>query len=181
MNRYHSLAIVLHWSMAAGFLFMLGSGLYMVNAQMPKAEQFQLYQTHKAAGVVMLVAILLRIALRFFVKPPALPQALPEKEQKLAKIGHIGLYLLLFAIPMAGWVMVSASPFGLPTFVFVDWIKWPHIPGIAKNKPVEAAAKLAHWYLVLLMVAFLFAHIGAVIWHHKQQGINLLKRMWWKQ
>lgn len=158
---------------------MLISGLIMVNADLPRADQFQLYQTHKAAGVVMLVAIFLRVAIRLWCKPPVLPSTIPPKEKSLATLGHIGLYTMLLAIPISGWVMVSASPFGLPTFVFVDWLKWPHIPGIAKNKPIESWAKLAHWYLVLTMGLMLLAHIGAVIWHKRSQGINLLQRMWW--
>ncbi|MFC3094395.1 cytochrome b [Alteromonas sediminis] len=179
MNRYPSVVILLHWTMAAGFIFMLASGLYMVNADISKAEQFQLYQTHKSAGVVMLVAILIRIAVKVFASSPELPSAIPAEERKLAKLGHLALYLLLLAIPFAGWIMVSASPFGLPTFVFVDWLKWPHFPGVSKNKSVEEVAKLAHLYLVIIMIAVLLTHIGALFWHKKKQGILLLNRMWW--
>lgn len=180
IERYHSLAIALHWAMALGLLFMLASGLFMANADIPKADQFRLYQLHKAAGVVMLVAIFTRLLIRVFTHRPALPAQMPANQQKLAELGHVGLYALLVSIPLAGWVMVSASPFGLPTFVFVDWLKWPHIPGIARNKEIEAIAKAAHWYLGLTLMLMLTVHIGAVFLHKQKQGINLIKRMWWK-
>ncbi len=180
-GRYHSLAICLHWLMALGLVFMVVSGLYMVNFDMPRADQFKLYQTHKAAGVLMLVAIVMRIVVRVFSKQPVLPPSIPQAEQRLAKLGHVALYCLLVAVPVAGWVMVSASPFGLPTFVFVDWLKWPHIPGIERNKEVESLAKAAHWYFALAMMLFVAAHVCAVIWHKKKQGINLVKRMWWSK
>lgn len=179
--RYHSATIVLHWAMAVGFLFMLGSGLYMVNGDLSRADQFQLYQTHKAAGVVMLVALVVRICIRFLTRQPALPQSIPQQERRLAKLGHSALYVMLLAIPVTGWIMVSASPFGLPTFVFVDWLKWPHIPGLAKNEVVEDIARAAHWYIVVTMIFMLIAHIGAVVMHKYKHNVSLLKRMWWSK
>lgn len=181
LSRYHGLAIVLHWAMALGLLFMIGSGLYMVNADIPKADQFKLYQIHKAAGVVILLAFILRLLNRTLFKPPPLPASIPQAEQRLAKLGHVGLYFLMFLVPFSGWVMVSASPFGLPTFVFVDWIKWPHIPGIARNKEIESLANSVHWYGFIAVTVFVVTHIGAVVWHRKKQGTNLLGRMWWRK
>lgn len=177
--RYHTLTIILHWGMALGIVFMLGSGLYMVNGDLPKAQQFDLYQIHKASGVLILWALLLRIVLRFIVPRPSLPDSIPLNQQRHAKFGHVALYSALFAIVIAGWAMVSASPFGLPTYVFFDWLKWPHIPGIARNKTVESAANAVHWYGALTLIALLCAHIGAVVLHKVKHSENLLKRMWW--
>ena len=177
--RYHTLAIVLHWTMAAGIVFMVGSGWYMVNGELSKAEQFDLYQIHKASGVIMLLAFILRVITRFTAKYPSLPDHFPAQQQKMASLGHFLLYCLLLVIPVAGWAMVSASPFGLPTFVFFDWLKWPHIPGIARNKEIEAIAKSVHWYAVVSLLAVLSAHIGAVVLHKLKHHENLLKRMWW--
>ena len=70
VQRYHSLSIVLHWSMALALLFMFASGLYMVNADISKAEQYQLFQIHKASGVVVLWALMLRVAVRVFTHAP---------------------------------------------------------------------------------------------------------------
>lgn len=178
-KRYHTLAIVMHWLMALGFLAMVGSGWYMVNMDMNKATQFDLYQIHKAGGVVMLWSIVLRLLIRWLTKPPPLPAAIPNKQHRVAKLGHIGLYVGLLVIPLAGWVMVSSSPFGLPTFVFFDWLKWPHIPGIARNKEVQSIASAVHWYTVLVMLLLLAGHIGAVYIHKIKHNIALIKRMWW--
>lgn len=178
-NRYHSLSIVLHWSIALGLLFMFASGLYMVYADISKADQYKLFQIHKAAGVIMLWAILLRVGVKIFVKAPAEPTEFNQNDIQKAKLGHIGLYCVLVVMPLSGWVMVSASPFGLPTFVFVDWIKWPHIPGIARNKTVEAVANYTHWINAIVMSVLVVGHIAAVIWHKRRHRVNLLSRMWW--
>ena len=178
-HRYHSLSILLHWSMALGLLFMFASGLYMVYADISKAEQYKLFQIHKAAGVIMLWAIIVRVGVKIFVKSPAQPSEFSKNDIQKAKLGHIALYCVLLIMPLSGWVMVSASPFGLPTFVFVDWIKWPHIPGIARNKTVETVANYTHWINAIIMSVLVCGHIGAVIWHKRKHRVNLLSRIWW--
>jgi cytochrome b561 len=180
-NRYHSLSILLHWTIALGLVFMFASGLYMVYADISKADQYRLFQLHKAAGVVMLWAILMRVGVKIFVKPPSEPQELSASDIRKAKLGHIGLYCVLVIMPLSGWVMVSASPFGLPTFVFVDWIKWPHIPGIARNKTIETVANYTHWINAIVMSVLVIGHIAAVFWHKRKHHVNLLSRMWWTQ
>ena len=131
MQRYNSFSIVLHWCIALALLFMFASGLYMVNADISKADQYRLFQIHKASGVVVLWALILRIGTRILTKAPALPDSLNQQQVFKAKLGHLFLYAALVTMPLSGWLMVSASPFGLPTFVFFDWIKWPHCPGFA--------------------------------------------------
>jgi cytochrome b561 len=177
--RYHSLSIMLHWTIALGLLFMFASGLYMVNADISKAEQYKLFQIHKASGVLMLWAICLRIIVRFLTKPPTLPDNLSTSDKKKAALGHAALYLVLLIMPLSGWLMVSSSPFGLPTFVFVDWIKWPHIPGVARNKTIETIANNIHWIAAICLFTLVGGHIGALIWHKKKHNVNLLTRMWW--
>lgn len=180
-QRYHTLSILLHWTIVLGLLFMFVSGLYMVYADISKADQYKLFQVHKAAGVVMLWGILLRVCVRLFTKAPPLPAELNQVEAKRAKLGHIGLYCALMLMPLSGWLMVSASPFGLPTFVFVDWIKWPHIPGVARNKTIESIANYTHWITAITLALLILGHIAAVLWHKRAHKVNLLNRMWWSK
>lgn len=179
-HRYHSLSIVLHWAMALALLFMFASGLYMVNADISKADQYRLFQLHKAAGVMVLWALTLRVTVRIFTHSPALPDQMNQAQIKKAKLGHIALYIALATMPLSGWLMVSASPFGLPTFVFVDWIKWPHIPMVARNKAIETIANNVHWVTAIVLSTFIVGHISAVVWHYKKHKVNLIKRMWWR-
>ena len=178
-NRYHSLSILLHWLSVLGLLFMFISGLYMLNADISKAEQYKLFQIHKAAGVIMLWAIVLRISVRLFSKAPLAIESLNTQENVMAKRGHTLLYVALVIMPLSGWLMVSASPFGLPTLVFVDWINWPHIPYVAGNKIIETLANNVHWITASVLTLLIIGHVIAVIWHKKKHKINLLKRIWW--
>lgn len=179
--RYNSLSILLHWTVVLGLIFMLASGLYMVNADISKADQYKLFQLHKAAGVVMLWTLFVRIGVRIFTTAPDLPSSLSIADKKKAQVGHMMLYLALVIMPLSGWVMVSASPFGLPTFVFVDWIKWPHIPGVARNKTIETIANNTHWITAAVLLTLIIGHVAAIIRHKKVHSLNLLHRMWWSK
>jgi cytochrome b561 len=179
--RYHSLSILLHWAIVLGLVFMFASGLYMLNADISKAEQYKLFQIHKASGVIMLWAIIVRICVRVFTDSPKPINQLNEQQNKVAKLGHIVLYIALITMPLSGWLMVSASPFGLPTLVFFDWLNWPHIPGVARNKEVEFLANSVHWITATALLILIVGHISAVVWHKKKHKINLLQRMWWSK
>lgn len=177
--RYHGLAITLHWVMAAAVFFMLGSGLWLeYGPDIAPADKFALIQLHKSFGVCLLIAFFLRVAVRLWQKPPALPAHFPRLERLAADWGHRALYLLLFLMPFSGWVMVSSSPYGLPTMVF-NVIEWPHIPGLGGNEAVQGPARLAHTVLAFTLIALLAAHVGAVAKHALFDRENLLRRMWW--
>lgn len=167
--------------MALALLFMFASGLYMVNADISKAEQYKLFQIHKASGVLVLWAVVLRLITRALTRAPALPDSLNQQQKFHAKLGHVVLYIALVTMPLSGWMMVSASPFGLPTFVFVDWIKWPHIPWVARNKVIENLANNVHWITAIVLGIGIAGHIGAVFWHKQKHKIDLLSRMWWSK
>jgi cytochrome b561 len=167
--------------MALGLIFMFASGLYMVNADISKADQYKLFQIHKASGVIVLWAVFIRLTTRIFTHAPPLPASLNQQQVFKAKLGHILLYIALVIMPLSGWLMVSASPFGLPTFVFVDWINWPHIPGVARNKAIETIANNVHWITAAVLGVLIVGHVSALIWHKKKHNLNLITRMWWNK
>ncbi len=177
--RYHSLAIILHWVMAVAVLFMLLSGLAVEYlATLTPADKFKLIQLHKSFGICLLVAFFLRVAVRLWQKPPALPASFKPWEHHAAAWGHRALYAMLLLMPLTGWLMVSSSPYGLPTIVF-NIFEWPHIPGLAANEAVNGATRLAHTIFAFTLLALIAIHIGAVGKHFMIDRHNLLHRMWW--
>ncbi len=177
LEHYNFIAIILHWVMAISFILMITSGLVMANLELDKSFQFQLYQWHKSLGVLLFLAFFIRIIWRVFFKPPDLPDNFSRLEAKASKLGHWSLYIWMFLLPLVGWVMVSASAFGLPTFVF-GWFEWPHIPGIEANKTIEDIAKFSHRWLAYSFIALVVLHIAAVVKHAMIDKENLLSRMW---
>lgn len=177
-TRYSSVAIILHWVMAVAFILMLSSGLTMEYLEISKELKFNLYQWHKSLGVLLLAAFVLRVIWRVMHKPPFLPLSMPRAERLAAKAGHFLLYFCMLVVPLAGWTMVSASVYGLPTIVF-GWFEWPHIPNIAGNEAIGGFAKTIHKYLAWAFGVLILGHIAAVLKHAVIDNENLLTRMWW--
>jgi len=114
-GRYTAGAIILHWVMALGIPGLAAISLVRVHVHLPLQRKFALYQLHKSIGVTILLAALLRLTWRLIHKPPELPAHMPALERAAAVGGHLVLYFFLFALPLTGWALVSASVLSIPT------------------------------------------------------------------
>lgn len=178
--RYPLSLIALHWLMALALLGMVGSGLLSTSGWLEPMQTYQLIQWHKAFGVMLLGLVVLRIIVRGAAvlrgRIPALPHSMKPLEATAAHLGHWALYGLMLAIPLSGWLMVSASPYGLPTVLFGETI-WPHIPMVAGVTWVYELANESHELLAYALMLLVAIHIGAVVKHSLTEGLNLLPRM----
>jgi cytochrome b561 len=177
-RRYGLVAMLLHWASALLILGLFASGLWMVEAIRDPARQmaaFETYQLHKSVGVTVFALSVLRLAWRLANPPPPLPEGMGTAARLAARGVHAGFYLVLLGAPLAGWVMVSASPLGLPTLWF-GVAEVPHLP-LAPDAPLEAAAKRAHQWLVWGGMALLALHVLAALKHQFLDGDRLMLRM----
>ncbi|MGH8157760.1 MAG: cytochrome b [Rhodanobacter sp.] len=151
-------ARVLHWLMAIMILAMLFIGVGMVASVSDRHEW--LLRIHKPLGIAILILAVVRLAVRLRHPPPALPEDLPALQQLAALASHWLLYLLMLAMPLIGWAMLSAG--GYPVMLS-DSLR---LPPIFPTSPV-AFAVLRHlhsWFAMLLFLTFL-AHMGAALYH----------------
>jgi cytochrome b561 len=181
-DRYTTVAIALHWSIAVAIVGLIASGVWMVEAiKRPetRAVAFDVYQVHKSFGLTVLVLTVVRIGWRLLNPPPPLPASVTGLGRFAAHATHAVFYILMIAIPLAGWAMVSASKFGLPTIVF-GLFEWPHITWLSElpeKEPAETAAKLAHKAMGYTLAALLVLHVGAALKHHLVDRDGVLARM----
>jgi cytochrome b561 len=181
-NHYTRVAIALHWLSALAIIGLLLAGLWMTDAIRDPATKnfaFEVYQWHKSLGLLLLVLTLARLTWRLMNPPPPLPPGMSRFERTAASLTHIAFYALLLAMPLAGWAMVSASPFGLPTMIF-GLFEWPHLPvlaGLEDKKPVEAVFKSAHKFMGFGLMGLLALHVGAALKHHFINRDTVLARM----
>lgn len=176
--RYHSLAIIMHWVMALAIIVMLVSGMTMAYIPLDKNFISALFPWHKALGVLLLWAAVLRVAIRLMTPPPALPD-FGLRVNRLIRWGHGGLYALMLGMPLSGWLLVSSGTRHPYTGVF-GWFTWPPIPGVLGNEMWHELAEETHGWLALILLVMLVGHIGAVVWHAKVNKHNLLPRLWWR-
>ncbi len=85
----------------------------------------------------------------------------------------------MFAIPLSGWLMVSASPWGIPTVLF-DTIPVPHLPVpgfLGTKEAAESVMKEVHELLAWAMIVLVAFHAAAAIKHHLIARDDTLRRM----
>ncbi len=170
-QRYGSVAQVLHWVMALLIIIMIVLGLYMVRLPI-NATKLKLYGYHKALGVLVLMLACLRLSWRLINQNPRLPNEMPTW-QKLAAHGvHYAFYFFMFALPLTGWMLSSAS--GLPVSFFGLFLL-PDL--ISPNEHWRFLLQTAHQWLGYGLLLALCAHVGAALQHHFINKDDILKRM----
>lgn len=172
--RYHPVAIAFHWLLAAAIVVSFGVGLTMT--ELPFSPQrLKLYNWHKWAGITILALSALRLLWRLAKRPPEdLP--MPPWQRRAAHITHHSLYLLFFAVPLAGWAYSSAS--GFPIVVYGVLPLPDFVPA---DKALAEALKPLHKYLAYLLALVVAGHVGAALKHHFLDRDLLLHRMWPKR
>ena len=169
--RYTRTAIVLHWLMALLIFATFPLGLYMADLKFSPTK-LQLVSYHKWIGITLLLLVVLRLFWRLTHTPPALPDALPRWQKTASGAVHHGLYLLLVAVPLSGWLMSSAK--GIQT-VWFGVLPLPDL--LNKNKELGDFMGYVHEslnYLLLLLVA---VHIAAELKHRFIDHDEILSRM----
>lgn len=164
--RYSTVAIVLHWLIAALVVFEVGLGLRMGAAH--GSAKFVVFQLHKSVGVTILLLMLLRLVWRFSHKPAGVGAS--GWERGLARAVHILFYTILLALPISGWIIVSTSRIVVPTLLY-GIVPWPHIPGLAAMTSVardgwHAVAEFVHVNLVTIIYGLFALHVAGALKHH---------------
>lgn len=169
--RYTATAMLLHWLMALLIFAAFPLGLYMVDLKLSPAK-LQLISYHKWIGIVVLLLAVLRLLWRIKHRPPALPDTLLAWQQRASTAVHHALYLLLFAVPLSGWLMSSAK--GFQTVLF-GVLPLPDL--VNKNKELGHLLGSVHESLNYLLLALVVAHIAAALKHRFVDRDTILDRM----
>ncbi len=174
-GRYTTVAIVLHWLVAAIVIgqFVLGWQMQEI-PKYPPGQRAEVFNLHKSIGMLVFALMLARIAWRIGHPPPGLPP-MPQWQEKLARATHILLYATLIALPLTGYLGSSFS--GYPVKFFgVALPAWA-----AKNQEMKDWMSAAHLALTWTLFALFALHIAGVVKHTFIARDGLLRRMGWKR
>ncbi|HWD16164.1 MAG TPA: cytochrome b [Casimicrobiaceae bacterium] len=158
-ERYGRPAIVLHWVTAALIIANWLLGLSMVPMHI-SPRKLQWYLVHKSIGLTVLFLSSLRLGWRA-VRPPPPPVAMPRWQRRAASASHALLYVLLFAIPLSGWLYSSAT--GVQV-VYLGVLPLPNL--VPKDRALGDALRLVHVSLNALLFVVFCLHVAAAIKHH---------------
>jgi len=179
-TRYSTVAIALHWVLALLLFGQVAGGLYA--DQMERgAEKIAIMQLHKSFGITILLLTIVRLGWRLAHPAPPPPADMPVWERRLARATHGAFYVLLLAIPIAGWALVSASPFAdsVQTYLF-GVVHWPHLPffeGVENRRALAGSIGEVHEYLAFATMGLVALHVAAALRHHFIKRDDVLARM----
>jgi cytochrome b561 len=179
--RYGGVAMTLHWLIAFAVILNILLGLAMSEILSDgDAARGAILQMHKSVGLTVLTLSVLRLGWRLINPAPPLPASISPRLRALARATHFLLYFLIIAIPLTGWLLVSTSRSGAPTYYFHLF----HVPNPAFLADLPAAARrplhrdfhAAHVILGYSAIALIALHVAGAF-YHLQGGHALLSRM----
>ena len=169
--RYTRTAVALHW--LAAILIFAAFPLGLIMSDLPLSPlKLKLISYHKWLGVSVFLLAAARLAWRATHTPPPLPDVMPAWQRRAASGLHFLLYLLLFAIPLSGWLMSSAKGFQT---VYFGVLPLPDL--IGKDKALGDALQEVHEMLNYGLLALVSAHVAAALKHQFIDRNGILARM----
>ncbi len=168
--RYTGPAIAAHWVIAALILVAFPLGVYMHDLPL-SPNKLKLYSYHKWIGITVLLLFVPRILWRLTHTPPkALP--MPAWQHKIAEGTHHLLYLLMFLVPLSGWLMSSAKGFQV---VYFGVLPLPDLVG--KSEELGDLLKEVHEALNFGLLTLVGLHVAGALKHVIIDKDGTLRRM----
>lgn len=176
-DRYTTVAIALHWVIAALILTNIVLGL--AHDSVSKLIGGQMMWLHKSFGMTVLLLSLFRLVWRLTHRPPSLPSQMPAWEVWLARATHWAFYALMIGLPLTGWVFSSASPRNAPIPFF--GLQWPFLPlhslDMVQRKALTGSWHGYHVILGWVAIALIALHVAAALKHWLFNKDNVLHHM----
>ncbi len=172
-TAYAPLLRRIHWATAVLFLAAMLIGFYCGLQPPGTSPRRQLLEVHKSLGMTLLFLSVLRLTVRAATKVPPEPSSFGALVRFAARLNHIALYLILFAMPLTGYAFSSAGGYSLKYFWTFSW------PRLFTDSPrIAHAGEVAHDTLAYVIYAAVTLHIAATVWHAWVVRDGTLARMW---
>lgn len=171
--RYTRFAVAMHWLVAAIVLVQYPLGWLMQQIpKQPPGQRAEVFNLHKSIGLTILALMIVRLGWRLAHRPPTLPP-MARWQAWLARATHGGLYALLIAMPLVGYLgsVFSGYPVRFFGIVLPSWA--------AKNPQLKDWMSEAHLVLAWALGVAFALHIAGVLKHVLVDRDALVRRMGW--
>jgi cytochrome b561 len=168
---YNGVAKTLHWLILALLIvqFTVAWTMPHIGRNTPVTTLISL---HFTIGVVVIAVAIVRLAWRVMHPEPPPEAGIPPWQRTSARIVHWLLYLLLFVVPILGWV--NASYRGMPVVMF--GLELPKL--LATRAPGWGWTGDTHvWLAQYAMLGLVGLHVAAALYHYFIRRDRVLQRM----
>ncbi|AKO53239.1 cytochrome B561 [Marinobacter psychrophilus] len=169
---YGLVAVFLHWLVALTVAGMFGLGYWMVGLTYYDAWYKQGPDIHRSVGVLVFIAMLLRVVWRLMNPRPEPVAGHRRWERAAAHLAHGLLYVLLFVAMVSGYLISTADGSSVSVF---GWFDVPSITG--RIKGMEDTAGVVHYWVTWSVVVLAGIHALGALKHHFIDRDNTLRRM----
>lgn len=178
-THYGSVAMFLHWLIALFIIVNLGLGLYFADLSRDDPSKYFLAQIHKSIGLTVLMLSVTRVLWRLVNPVPPLPADMNPALKLAARTSQFLLYVLIVAIPLSGWLMVSPSPVPTSYFFLFDWPNLPFFDGLDKAAKHAAHEQWenVHGLLAWSAIVLIPIHLAGALYHHFVRRDDVLRQM----
>jgi cytochrome b561 len=170
-DRYGSLSIAMHWLMLA--LLVAVYACILLREVYPRdSEPRELLKTwHFMLGLSVFGLVFIRLAIRLFGASPKIVPSVGIWQHRFAALMHLALYLFVIAMPLLGWLTLSAAGKTIPFF----GLELPALVGA--NKEFAGTLKDLHETIGEIGYWLIGLHAVAALFHHYVVRDNTLLRM----
>lgn len=170
-DRYGALSIGLHWFM----LFLLAAVYACIELRefFPKGSEPReaLKTWHTMLGLSVFLLVWLRLAVRMTGPVPRIEPEPPTWQKVSARLTHFALYVLMIAMPLGGWLILSAAG---KTILFFG-LQLPAL--IGENETLAKLIEEIHEAGGTVGYFLIGFHAAAALFHHYIVRDNTLRRM----
>ncbi|WP_296810781.1 cytochrome b [Thiocapsa sp.] len=161
----------LHWIvvLAVAVQLIIGLNLWRMTPNDPQWESF--LPIHTGIGLTILALMVFRLYWRRKHPVPKLPDTLTPAEKALAHATHYGLYGLLIAMPIVGYILVSSHGQPVPFFN----AQLPAV--IGENETLQYSLRGMHILGAMTLVLLLAMHVFAALRHAWTLRDGVMERM----
>ncbi|MEO1573755.1 MAG: cytochrome b/b6 domain-containing protein [Pseudomonadota bacterium] len=174
VQHYTALAKFFHWLIAGGIAlqYVLANLAEAAEETGRRVDQLGLLANHKSVGMTVLMLAFARVAWRAANRAPALPLHMPSWQKLGSHCSHIALYLLMFLVPLTGWLMSSASAYS------VSWFNLFQFPDLISGDPdLKHRLESIHETLAKLLFVVVVLHVAAAFKHAFFDRDGVMSRM----
>lgn len=169
--RYDLLSIAVHWLTL--LLLIAVYALIELRDLYPKGSDPReaMKSWHSMLGLIVFTLVFVRMASRLVFRVPPITPAPPSWQHLLAAAMHLALYAFLIAMPLLGWLMLSAKGNAIPFF----GLELPAL--VAPDKALGHDFQEIHETIGNIGYYLIGLHAVAALYHHYFMRDNTLLRM----